>query len=92
MAPFRIVAIYDLTFYTGIFRSNQIGCAQDRLLDQTVAGRRTIEIQRIVAPGTSYQRYLPHGPPMYRHIPCPPEGVDVIRIPPVAVEISISKM
>lgn len=35
---------------------------------------------------------VPHGPPMYRHIPCPPEGVDVIRVPPVAVEISISKM
>lgn len=30
--------------------------------------------------------------PMNRHIPCPPKCVYIVSIPPVAVEISISKM
>lgn len=29
---------------------------------------------------------------MHRHVPCSPEGVDVIRVPPVAVEISVGEV
>lgn len=39
-----------------------------------------------------WQVQMSHAPPMNRHVPRSPEGVDVIRVPPVAVEISISKL
>lgn len=32
------------------------------------------------------------GPPMYGHVPVAPEGVDVVRIPPITVEVAVSKV
>lgn len=39
-----------------------------------------------------WQVQMPHAPPMNRHVPRSPEGVDVIRVPPVAVKVSISEL
>lgn len=33
-----------------------------------------------------------HSPSMHGHIPRPPEDVDVVRVPPIAIEISIGEM
>lgn len=38
------------------------------------------------------QQHLPQGPSMHRHVPRPPKSVDVVRVPPVAVEIPIGEM
>ena len=35
---------------------------------------------------------LPNGPSMNWHVPGTPEGVNVVRVPPVAVEITIGKV
>lgn len=83
MARFEIVAIY-----AGIFRARY---ARDRLFGPNCSNR--IEIQGIAAKGrTSYQRHLPHSPSMHGHIPRPPEDVDVVRVPPIAIEISIGEV
>lgn len=39
-----------------------------------------------------WQVQMSHAPPMNWHVPRSPEGVDVIRVPPVAVEISIGEL
>lgn len=83
------VAIYDLSPLAPLFF--EPGYAHDRLFGPNCSNR--IEIQGIVVKGTtSYQRHLPHSPSMHGHIPRPPEDVDVVRVPPIAIEISIGEM
>lgn len=38
------------------------------------------------------QVQVPDGPPMHRHVPVAPERVDVVRVPPVAVEVAVGKV
>jgi len=35
---------------------------------------------------------MTHAPPMNWHVPCTPEGVNVIRIPPITIKIAICKI
>lgn len=35
---------------------------------------------------------MPESPPMYRHVPVAPERIDVVRVPPVGVEVAVCKV
>ncbi|KAI4500377.1 hypothetical protein M0802_004339 [Mischocyttarus mexicanus] len=36
--------------------------------------------------------YSPYGPPMYWHVPTSPKYVDIVRVPPITVKISIGEV
>lgn len=35
---------------------------------------------------------MPHTPSMHRHIPCSPKRINIIGIPPIAIEIPVGKV
>lgn len=35
---------------------------------------------------------MTHTPPMHRHVPGPPKGVNIIGIPPITVKVAIRKV
>ena len=50
--------------------------------------------RRVPAVPHLHERYVqvPHGPPVHGHVPVAPERIDVIRVPPVAVEVAIGEL
>lgn len=45
-----------------------------------------------IAHSNQWDVEVTNGPPMNGHIPRSPEGIDIVRIPPIAIEITIGEL